>query len=137
MADPSINDVCDALALAITTGTGLRALGYIDEQVNPPMVMVYTMPFDPRLTTGGSPERSVQMGARVFVRAINARSAQADLRGYMEQSGSGSIRAAIEDDTNWSVTVDYAEVTQIGQPFEYETANEMYWAVDFSVDVVW
>ena len=60
MADPSINDVCDALALAITTGTGLRALGYIDEQVNPPMVMVYTMPFDPRLTTGGSPERSVR-----------------------------------------------------------------------------
>jgi len=137
MADPSINDVCEALALAVQTGAGLRALGYIDDQVSPPQAQVYTLPFDPRLTTGGSPSRSVQMGVRVFVRRTNMRTAQLELRNYMEQSGDLSIKAAIEDDTNWSETVHYAEVTEIGQPFEYETANEIYWAVDFSVDVVW
>ena len=136
MPDPSINDVCEALAGAVTTGTGLRALGYVDDQVSPPMAMVFTQSFDPRLTTGGSPSRSVQMGVRVFVRRTNMRTAQLELRNFMEQSGTTSIRTAIEDESNWSETVHYAEVTEIGQPFEYETANEVYWAVDFSVDVV-
>ena len=137
MADPSINDVCDALARAVTAGSGLRALGYIDDQVSPPQAQVYTLPFDPRLTTGGSPSRSVQMGVRVFVRRTNMRTAQLELRNYMEQSGSSSVKTAIEDSSNWDATVHYAEVTEIGQPFEHETAAEIYWAVDFSVDVVW
>jgi len=132
----TINEVCDALAEAVTNGCGLRAIGYIDTQVNPPQAQVFTRDFDPRLTLGGSPEKVLACGVRVFVRSTRPSAAQEELRGYMEQSGSTSVRAAIETSGNWTVDVDDAEVTNIGQPFEVETANETYWAVDFDVDVI-
>lgn len=134
---PTINEVCEALAEAVDTISGLRAIGYADDQVNPPQAHVYTRDFDPRMTMGGSASRPVLLGVRVFVRRVDARSAQKALRDYMEQSGSTSVRAAIEDPDNWSKTVHYAEVTNIGQPFEFESPSEIYWAVDFDVDVIW
>lgn len=134
---PDINEVCDATAGALTSGINLRALGYIDDQINPPQAQVYTRDFDPRMTLGGSDTRRVPLGIRIFVRRTNPRTAQLELRSYMEQTGSLSVREAIENSDNWDVTVDYAEVTNIGQPFEYESTTEVYWAVDFDVDVVW
>ena len=132
----SINDVCEALAEAVGQIPGLRAVGYIDDQINPPQAQVYTREYDPRMVLGNS-KRAYMLGVRVFVRRTNPRSAQLALRDYMESSGSTSIPAAIEDESNWSATVDYAEVTSIGQPFEVETAAEVFWAVDFDVDVIY
>jgi hypothetical protein len=134
---PSVNDVCESLAVAVATVPGLRAVGYIDDQVNPPQAQVFTREFDPRMTMGGSASRPVMLGVRIFVKRTDVRTAQRQLRNYMEQSGSSSVRAAIENSDNWNATVHYAEVTGIGQPFEYETAAEVYWAVDFDVDVIW
>ncbi len=134
---PTINEVCDDLAAVVSTISGLRALGYADDQINPPQAHVFTRDFDPRMTMGGSASRPVPLGVRVFVRAVDPRSAQKALRAYMEQSGSTSIRAAIENDTLWSETVHYAEVTNIGQLFLYEAPGETFHAVDFDVDVIW
>ncbi len=127
---------CSALAVAAATVTGLRGKAYSDDQINPPEAQVFNRAFDPRLTLGGSPKRMVALGLRVFVRRTDLRSAQDDLRDYMDQTGSTSILAALEDSDNWPVGTDYVEVVEIGQPFETEAAGAVYLAVDFHIDVV-
>lgn len=137
MAAPSINEACEALATVVGSISGLRAKGYADDTINPPEAQVYTREFDPRLTLGGSPKRVFQLGVRVFVKRTNPRSGQKSLRGFMEPTGAASVLAKINDGDSWSVTIDYAEVTNVGQPFEFLTENEAFWAVDFDVDVTW
>jgi len=136
MAQPTINEACDAVATVLASITGLRSLGYIDDTIHPPQAQIYTREYDPRMILGNS-KRTFLLGVRVFVRRTDPRSAQKALRAFMEPTGSTSITAAVENEALWPVTVDYAEVTSIGQPFEVETPTEIYWAVDFDVDVVW
>ena len=133
---PNIDDACCALADVVGMVDGLRAKGYADDQINPPEAHVYTRDFDPRMVFGNS-KRTFLLGVRLFVKRTDARSAQRALRGYMEPTGPTSILAAIENEDLWEITVDYAEVTNIGQPFELEQPAELYWAVDIDVDVVW
>lgn len=133
---PDINDVCEGLANAASAVSGLRTLPHISAQVTPPQAQVYTRAYDPRLVFGDSKSMHL-LGLRVIVRAVDERTAQRSLRSYMEPSGSTSVRAAIEDDGNWEPTVDYVEVTEIGQPFELEVGAETYWAVDLEVDITW
>jgi hypothetical protein len=133
---PDINEVCEGLADAAQAVAGLRALPYISANVTAPQAQVYTRPYDPRLVFGDS-KSLYQLGLRVMVKASNERTAQRSLRSYMEPSGSTSVRAAIEDSTNWEPTVDYVEVTEVGQPFELEVGSELYWATDFDVDITW
>lgn len=138
MAQPTIDEAAAALAAVITAGTGLRCKPYVDTTVNAPEAHIFTRPFDPRMVQGGSPKRVFLFTVRVYVPAVDARVAQSSLRKYMEPSGSTSIRQAIEDETAWNVDVDYAEVTEIGQPTQVELpSNETYWAVDIDADVVW
>jgi hypothetical protein len=133
---PTINETCEAVAQVLGTIDGLRALPYADDQINPPQAHVLTREFDPRMILGDS-KRVYQLAVRVFVRRTDPRSAQRTLRDLMEPSGVDSVRGVIENEDNWIVAVDYAEVTLVGEPFEYEDANNTYWAVDFDVDVVW
>ena len=55
-----------------------------------------------------------------------------------ELSGDGSFIAAVADSTNWSITVDYAQVVNVG---EVAVANwgdgTEYLACPFDVEVVW
>jgi len=133
---PSLDEVCTTLADVITAGTGLRAKGFPDDQVNAPEAHVLTQPFDPRLVFD-SPKSAYQLGVRVMVQRTNLRTAYQDLRNFMEPTGATSIRAAIEDEDNWQVDIDYAVVTNISQPFELELAGTVYMAVGFDVEVCW
>lgn len=145
MADPTINQVCEALATVVGSITGLRAKGYADDQINPPEAQVYTRPYDPRMVFGKGDNygaSTYQVGVRVFVSRNDMRTAQSTLRGFMETTGTGSVIAKIEDGASWSQTISYAEVTGVGAPFEVNIANAAggvtsYYAVDFDVDVVW
>jgi hypothetical protein len=136
---PSITEVCDALALAVDGISNLRAKGYIDDIVNPDEAQVYTREYDPRMVFSGS-KRTFMLGVRVFVKRTDLRSADKRLRQFMEPSGSTSVTAKIEDEASWSgATVDFAEVTQISQPFDYAPVPDgpVYRCVDFDVDVCW
>ena len=140
---PSINQVCDAVAGSIDAISGIRAVGYVDTDINPPQAQVFTREFDPRYVFGDV-KRPLPMGARVFVKMSSARAAQVALRSYMEPEGTSSVLAKIEDYENWpqvdgeTITVDYTEVTGIGQPFEYvDENNQSYMAVDFDFDALW
>lgn len=145
MPSPTITDACDALARVVGSISGLRAKGYADDQINPPEAQVYTRPYDPRMVFGKGDDygrTTYLLGVRVFVKRQNARAAQEQLRGFMETTGNSSILAVIEDGDAWAETIHYAEVTNIGQPFEFEVvgtnnAVTLYWAVDFDVEVVW
>ena len=139
MPSPSITEVCDALAGAVDSISGLRAKGYIDDVTNPPEAQVYTRDYDPRMIFSGA-KRTFMLGVRVFVKRSDMRSAQKSLHTFMEPSGSTSVTAKIEDEASWSgASVDYAAVTNVGQPFEYspDGGNTVYWCVDFDVDVCW
>lgn len=140
---PSINEVCDAVAGSIAGISGLRALGHADTDISPPQAHVYTRDFDPRFVFG-EVSRPLPMGARVFVKMSSTRAAQRALREYMEPEGATSVLVKIEDYENWpqvdgeTITVDYTEVTGIGQPFEYvDENNQSYMAVDFEFDALW
>jgi hypothetical protein len=135
---PSIDDACSALAAVVNQIPELRAKGYIDDVTNPPEAQVYTREFDPRMVFGDA-NRVFQLGVRVFVRRTDLRSAQQRLRSFMEPSGASSVRAKIEDGDSWAETIHYAEVTNIGQPFEYspDSGTTVFWCADWDVDVVW
>lgn len=131
-----INDACEYLADALSVIPGLRARHYFDDQVNPPEVQITNRAYDPRLTMGGSPEREIALVARLFLPRGNLRVAQEQMRDFMDQTGDLSIRATIENSDNWSADIHYAEVEQIGQPFETVGTDTTYLAVDFDVIVV-
>lgn len=131
-----LNGACEALADAAATISGLRAKQYLDDQINPPEAQVFSRSFDPRMTLGGSPKRTVALGLRVFVKRTDLRTAQLQLRDYMEQAGATSVIAALEDSANWPADVDDVEIVQVGQPFETTTTEATYLAVDFDVDII-
>lgn len=133
---PDIQSVCDALAASVKGINGLKAKGYVDTTIAPPEAQVYTRPFDPRMVFNPTPSVYL-LGMRVFVKASDVRAAQKALRAYMEPTGPTSIRAAVETEENWPAGVHSVEVTQIGQPFEIEISPNVYWYVDFDVEVIW
>jgi hypothetical protein len=127
------------MAGAIDGLSGIRAKGFIDDITNPPEAQVSTREFDPRMVLS-SVKATVPFTVRVFVKRTDLRSAHKALRGFMEPSGSGSVSAAINNESAWSgATVDDAYVTLVGQPFEYvpDGGNTVYLCVDFDVEVIW
>lgn len=146
MPSPTLDEVCAALATVVATVDGIsRAKGWADDEINPIEAQVYTRPYDPRMVFGKGAnygETTYLLGVRVFASRTNMRTAQKQLRAFMETTGTSSVVAAIEDGDSWAETIDSAEVTGIGQPFEVEIQNAAggvttYWAVDFEVDVIW
>jgi len=133
-----IHDACVGLAQAVSTIPGLEGVPYLSDNINPPTAHVFNRQYDPRFTLGGSPNRLVALGLRVYIRRTPPEEAQRRMRDYMEQSGTYSIIEAVEDEGRWDEQVHYAEVTQIGQPFEVaiDGGNTVFLAVDFDVDVV-
>lgn len=132
MAD--IQAACEALADAVQGMDGIRAKPYLDDQVNPPEVQVFTRAHDPRLTFTGT-TRTVALGLRLFVPRTEPRSSQKKMRDWMDTTGDTSIVETIETEGNWPAGTNYVVVTQIGEPFEAVFDTGTYLAVDFDVDV--
>jgi hypothetical protein len=129
---PTIAEVCTAVAGAIDGISGLRAKSYADTIINEPDCHIFTREFDPRFVFG-SVKHPLPMTARVFAKAVDARTAQASLRAFMEPT---SVIAKIETTSSWSgATVDYAEVTLVSSPQQIDIAGVVRWFVDFEFDV--
>lgn len=133
---PTISEVRDSIASAITAGCGLRAVPLLTDSLNPPVAVVVASEYDPRLVLGKA-KAEYPFTVRVYVNRPAERSAQLTLDGYREPSGTGSVVAAIEDLDNWTETVDYASVTRVGAPTEALIADDLVMAVDFDIEVVW
>lgn len=132
---PTVTQVRDELADVITTGAGLRAAALVQDVMVAPIAVVTRRSFDPRLVLQQS-KAAYQFTVTIYVDRTDERAAQVALDGYIELSGAGSVVAAIQTGSNWSVTVDYAQVTQIGEVSAVVIGESNYLAVPLDVEVV-
>lgn len=131
----TIKQVRDAMATAVET-TGLSCKAHTVNHVDPPVAMIETRPFDPRLNMSQS-KWVVPFVVRVFAASLSEMEEAQRFDEYRELSGSTSVLAAIQTSGNWGITVDYAQVTQIGEPQWVDVGGIPYQAVDFDVEVCW
>lgn len=103
-------DVRAALASAVSTVVSCRP--YQSRTILAASADVGIGAFDPRLVLGGS-KTSYPFKVNLYVDGNNEELAQKTLERWTATSGTGSVVAAIEDESNWLVDVDYAQVTNI------------------------
>lgn len=134
----SIADVRDVIKTAVET-TGLRAYAYIQDAANVPCAHVAGLEFDPRLVFGeGKVEMTFQV--RVYVnRAASVESNQKLLDLYRDVTGPSSLVLAIQEDDNWGggVTIDYLQVTRIGEVNAFDYGGAVYLGFDLDVEACW
>lgn len=132
---PTVTEVRDDLAAVITAGTGLRAAPLVQDTMVAPIAVVSRRPFDPRMVLSQA-SAAYLFAVTIFADRTNERASQRLLDSYSELSGSTSVLAAIQDGTLWSVDVDYAQVTQIGDVQAVIVGESNYLAVELLVEVV-
>lgn len=131
----TIAEVRSSLAAAVET-TGLQCSAYILDQIDAPCAMVGRGGFDPRLVMQ-STKSVYPFKVSMFHPRMSDIDAQAKIDTYCMLSGSTSVKAAVENGSNWSASVDYAVVTNIGATVETEVAGIVYLLTEFDVEVCW
>lgn len=128
-----------ALAAAVTTGTGLRCERYQLDVINAPEACIVRREMSPGIVFDAGPEE-FHFAVRVFAGRSADRQSQVLLDTYCEISGATSVKAAVETSANWgAISLDYARVTRIGEPFIFAQVPEVgpfFFAVDIDVEVV-
>lgn len=132
---PTVAEVRDELADVITTGAGLRATALVQDTLVAPIAVVSRRPFDPRMVLQQH-KAAYQFTVTIYVDRTDERAAQRALDTYCEVSGANSVIAAIQNGSNWSVTVDYAQVTQVGDVQPVIVGESNYLIVPLDVEVV-
>lgn len=111
--------------------------GYIGDQLNTYSFKVGRPAFDPRLVFSQA-KSSHAFTVTAYAPRTPAELSEAALDALCELTGTGSLIATVQDGTNWTVTVDYAVVTNCG---EVQVATWIdgveYLACQFQIEVVW
>ena len=118
--------------------SGWRVSGYVGNGVVPPHLVVTRKAFDPRLTFGGTKATHKFMVVAYMPAATPIESEKA-LDALAEPTGTGSLIATVQTGSNWSVTVDYAQVTEVGEVgiTQFGTDAAAYLACPFEIEVMW
>lgn len=134
----TIYEVRQGLADALSTLPGWRASAYVGDQLNPPQIKVTMPAFDPRMVFGQSKAAHT---FRCYAYAPRAASESSErlLDELAEPTGVGSLIAAVQTSGNWTVSVDYAVVTNVGEitVTQFGTDAAEYFVRPFDVEVVW
>ena len=133
----TVATVRQALADAVDAISGLRASAYMPDKINPPIAVVNTGDFDPRMVLGeGKCER--QFVVSVYAGRTPETAAQKLLDTYSELSGATSVIAAIQGwaALNNGTTADYAQVTNVSGLKVATVGTIEYLLVDFEIEVV-
>ena len=131
----TIEDVRDSIADAVAT-TGIRCHPYVLDQVSPPVAMVNRRGMDPRMVLGAT-KNVYRFEVVVFASRQSEIAGQKLIDNYAATTGTSSIKVAVEDGSNWTATVDYATVTNIGDTVEREIAGVVYLTVAIELEVCW
>lgn len=131
----TIADVRQSIAQCVET-TGLRCSAYITDQRNPPCAQVLRKEYDPRFVFSAAKTTYLFTVLVFAARAAEVVSAK-QLDGYGEPDGVGSLTAAIQNSDNWDVTVDFAQVIQVGAETVMEIGGQQFLVVELDVEVVW
>ena len=128
-------EAADALAKAVTEGSGLRAVSLLDEDINAPIAEVALDEYDPRFVFTG--EKAVYpFQVTVYVARTAVRAAQTALAGFRDLHSATSIVAAVQNSDLWpDDLVDYAAVTKVGRIVPVNVAGADYLTVTFDIDV--
>ena len=132
---PTVLEVREALAGAITDGTGLRSASLIQDQMVAPIAVVARREFDPRFVFSQA-KATYEFTVSIYADRTNERAAQEALDGFCELSGTGSVIAAIQDSTLWTVSVDYAQVVLVSEVQATAIAESQFLVVRLDVEVV-
>ena len=133
----TIGDVREALAAAVSDGTGLRCHPYMLDQFAAPCALVERRQMDPRMVFGqGHAVRN--FAVRCYFPRVNERAGQIDMDSYCELSGERSVIAAIQNEDNWpNELIHHAVVVNVGDTLLVNVAGAEYLSVAFDVEVVW
>jgi hypothetical protein len=129
----TIAQVRAAAAAAVDALSTVRCSAYVGP-INPPCAFVMRRERDPRMVLDAG-KSSHPFAIVVFASRANDRTAQTAVDALCEQSGSGSIKAALEGDATLGALVDYGQVTRIGGEEIAEVSGVEYvtTTVDFEV----
>lgn len=134
----SIATIRSALAEALDGISGLRAVGYVTDQVNPPMATVNLKRIDYDLVFADGPA-TYTFAVMVYAGRTEETAAQTLLDTYCEPTGSGSVKATIETAevvAAMGVAADYVNVKTVNGVGVAPVGEAEYLAVEFEVEVV-
>jgi len=126
----SISQIRDGIATNLRTISGLRAIGTVPDNPNPPLAVIYpqTMDYDESFNRGLT---TYNFRVVIIVGRADERTAQNKLDAFVSSTGSSSIKLAIESDktlggkafdtrvsamTNYG-SIDISEVTYLSAEF--------------------
>jgi hypothetical protein len=129
-------EVREALAIA-GSYCGREVKPYVPTTITTGSGYVARREFDPRYVFSGA-KVVYPFLVRFYFNATSMESAQQDIDELCDVAGSGSFLAAVQDGANWpAYLVDYAQVTNVGEPNDSTVDGTNYLTVDFDIEVVW
>lgn len=133
-----LNDVANALAEKLDAIPGLRPFSEVPQKITPPAAII-------SMGAGGfddfQDDISVQFKVLVLVSASNVKGAQKALRDFCSGTGTMSIKAAIEADTDELTLAGVAvasnpHVEGWAEPETYNVGGTDYTGLEFTVDII-
>lgn len=132
--------IADVRAELATIAAGIgdwSGSSYVGDSVAAGTIKVFRPEFDPRVVFGGG-KMMLTFRCVAYAKRIDSAFSEEALDALAELTGTGSFIAAVASSTNWTITVDYAQVVNVG---EVAVANwgdgTEYLACPFDVEVVW
>lgn len=132
----TIVQIRDELANVIDGISGWRANAFWGETVNPPVVKISRPPFDPRMVFSAAKQEAV-FRATAYVAAGTGESGERQLEALAELTGAGSLTAIVQTGSNWSISIDFAQVVMIGQVIPEIDSGVGSSVLAFDIKVVW
>lgn len=131
----TISGLREGLADRLATINGLRTLDYVPDQINPPVAVVIpsSISYDTVFVRAADEYR---FDVVVIVARADERSAQVALDAYCASSGSGSVKAAIEDDDTLGGAAQTTRVTDLTSYQVLAVGETQYLAATFSVSII-
>jgi hypothetical protein len=132
----TIADVRQSLADAVATVVPM-ATAYLQDVQHVPSAQIMRKQMTPSMVFGDT-KQVYLFGVLVYANRTIEANGQEWLDQVCEMTGASSLKAAIEQSSNWAATVDYAKVTNVGQTqlVQFDSGAQ-YLMVEFDVEVVW
>lgn len=126
----NLSDIADTL-------DGWYGSRYVGNKIERNVIKVFRPAFDPRFVLNAG-KRSITFRCVAYAPFAESSASEQALDALCELTGTGSFIAAVQNSDNWSITVDYAQVTEAGE-VELTTTLEgvAYLMCPFDVEVVW
>ena len=131
----SLSDIRTGLANRIATISGLRTAATIPDQVNPPIAIV----IPERLTYDDAFNRGLvtySFLVQVIVGKVSERTSQNKIDGFINPTGTTSIKAAIEGDKTLNGAVFDTRVTEVTGYSVVQVGDIAYMSCEFRVTVL-